>query len=272
MTRFLCLPLLLLFALPTFAQDEPATTTGRSLPRDPAFLMRMKEQLTFDYREIQRVIELLPNDAQTAETLKARQADIAKQLNEVTSELQSLRTPSPNISELLPGTETRLDLPPGTLPVQSGVSGMPSPYPYRAAQVPTPNVPYQVPMPEPLPMGVGMNGYGSVQGGYVPGAIPTTPPSALPFNPANPMTNPYLLEQAQAFETAHWGPRLPRELIEVKESVESLQTEISSLKDTIKTLEKQIQLLTSTVVLLSGPVNERVRDRTRDSEENFNTH
>ena len=266
MKRFLCFTLLCLITLPVFAQEEPTAVTRPSLPRDPALLMRLKEQLTFKSREIQRVLALIPNDSHTTEVLEAEQADLVKQLNEITRELQSLRMTSPNITEQLPGTETRLDLPPGAQPVQPNVQGKPDPYvqmpiqnPYQS--VPVPNNPYPSLMPETIPMGMGMGVYSGVQGGMPVGYLPATPPSALPFNPANPMTNPYLLEQAQAFETAHWGPRLPRELTEVKQSVDSLQKEISSLKDTIKTLETQIQVLNRIVLLLSGPANERLPER-----------
>jgi DNA repair exonuclease SbcCD ATPase subunit len=60
--------------------------------------------------------------------------------------------------------------------------------------------------------------------------------------------------QAPSWE---WGPRLPKELTEVKQSVESLQREITELRELIKRLETQIQLLNRTILLSSERMGER---------------
>jgi cell division protein FtsB len=52
-----------------------------------------------------------------------------------------------------------------------------------------------------------------------------------------------------------WGPRLPKELVELKQSVESMRKEIAELKDTVKALEAQIRLLNQNILL-----SERVKE------------
>ena len=54
---------------------------------------------------------------------------------------------------------------------------------------------------------------------------------------------------ASAWEPTSWGAKLPKELTELKQSVESLQKEVADLKETIKALETQIQLLSRTILL-----------------------
>jgi predicted RNase H-like nuclease (RuvC/YqgF family) len=80
----------------------------------------------------------------------------------------------------------------------------------------------------------------------------------LPYNPipSIPPAAPSWGAPDQQWEMAPFGPRLPKELTEVKQTVESLRKEVSELKETIKVLETQIQLLNRNFLL-----NEKVREK-----------
>lgn len=264
MKRFSYLALLLLIVLPTFAQDEPPVVVEQPLPRDPAFLMRLKEEILNEIRETQRTLRYInPDDTQRFEYFTNRQAGLAKQFNKVVEQLQTLNTPNQNFVDYLPGREVQPPLPGREVPL-SPQAGIQRQQPTYATVPPTP-YPYQ-PYPYhlvPVQEGLSMNGGGGMQGSS---GIPMH--NSTPFSlPENSATNPFLLEQARAWEDAYWGPKLPRELGDVKQSVESLQKEISSLKETIKSLETQIQSL-NRIVLLSGQANERMimMERTKEIE------
>jgi hypothetical protein len=239
MRRFLYLNLLFLIALPLFAQDEPPVLE-QILSRDPATLMRMREQLTFEYRETQRALSAInPNDTQLVETLKTRQADLAKQMNDIVKQLQTLGSSQPGISELPPDMNVRPGLTPG-LPTTQPLS------PITTRQELDRRPPGISPLNEP---GVPV----------IPPGVYPSPQQYMPYPPAynNPPDIPNMPQWGnpppQAWE---WGPRLPKELTEVKQSVESLQKEIADLREIVKRLETQIQLLNRTVLLSSERQNE----------------
>ena len=251
--------MLFLIAISAFAQDEPMPL-GQSLPRDPAFLTRMREQLTFELRETQRQQSIInPNDFQLAEIIRTRQAELARQINDVTSLLQTLG--SPGSGETLPGTGTLNGFPPS---VQQGTPSVQHGLPSRQ--------PVEPGMPPVIPMPGNQNFNNSMPVLPVPGGTyyPPTYGNVPPFEPMMPVPPSWGGPQAQAFDAAPWGPRLPKELAEVKQSVDSLQREIVELKELVRRLETQIQLLNRTVLLLSGErMTERVPapERARENEE-----
>lgn len=232
MTRFLCFPLLFALALPLRAQDvpvePPAPTTppaaaDASLPRDPALLMRLREQVSFELQQTVRMLGVVnPNDP-FVETLKTQQADQTAQLRQITQQLQAVQQ-SPSIGAM----------PPEYPSVRPGIPAIVQPQPdWRRAEsmplmsptnpvqpVPSYQQPYQLPQNFPdmaLP-------------------TPAYPLPVQPYAPSNAIPQYGAADQA-------WGPRLPKELSEMKQSIDSLQKEVGELKETIKALETQIQLL-----------------------------
>jgi len=260
MTRLLCCTLLFLIALPVFAQDEPPTLE-QTLPRDPALLMRMRDQLTLDLQRTQQMLGFVnPNDTQLVENLTTQQADLARQINDVMRQLQTLSTP--NVGTGLSGLDRRpgmmpqglhgtqpsqTDMPPGLLPNQTFSSLQMRQEPVMPPVMPhVPGLQNAMPINPPInPMPGGMMMGGMPPGAYHPPMMPT---------PMEPM-DAHWGNQPHAWDASSWGPRLPRELTEVKQSVESLQKEIVELRGTIKALETQIQLLTRNILL-----SERARE------------
>jgi TolA-binding protein len=242
MTRFFCFPLLFVLALSVFAQEDPTQLgqpqLGQPLLRDPRLLAQERDRITYELQQIQRLIGVIsPDDVQTMNTLKSQQADLVKQLRDITQQTQAgqqIPGMSSNIAEVLPGQiptsvgRAGMNVPPGTeLPPELRNGGGYNPYtPPQTSMLPNPSA-MPMPMPNPpMPM-------------YNP--MPTYNP--IPSAP-QPWNNP-----DRAWESVQWGPRLPQELTEVKQSVESLQKEIADLKETVKSLETQIQLLTRNILL-----------------------
>jgi hypothetical protein len=243
MTRFLCFALLLAIAASLCAQEEPMA--GLSPPRDPAPLLR-REQITRELQQIQRMRSIVnPNDKELIESLDAQQVNLIKQLREIPQQMQPGPLPllnengipqgpmmpptgrmgmpaMPGITDLLPGRETGLetDL---ALPQTPRGNNVPPGFPM-------PQMPDALSNPQQMP------------------AYQATPPQIPPYGGGQ---NWYDQER----EMTYWGPKLPKELTEVKQSVESLKREIAELKDTIKVLETQIQLLNRNIVL-----SERVKE------------
>ena len=94
MSRFLCLSLLCLLPLSVLAQEDPMPTE-RAIPRgNQAFLLRMKTNLTQELKRLQDMLTIIgPNDPQFAEQLKIQQAELTKQIKDVTQQLQAFETP-----------------------------------------------------------------------------------------------------------------------------------------------------------------------------------
>ena len=250
MTRFLCFSLLFLIALPAFAQNEPPSALGQALPRDPAFLMRMREQISQRLQQIQQALTVVnPNDTQLIETLTVQQADLIKQHADVLKELQTVGTGSAVMGSVLPGTDGRSGAMPPSI-VQPTLPSQTLPPPIAR------------PMPESSGTGFPMNPMNPTMGG----PLPITPNMGMPgVQMPNDMRGgiPNWGNPQAVWDTGHWGPRLPRELSDVQQSVESLQKEIAELKELIRKLETQIQLLNRTVLL--ERINEqRMLDRAKD--------
>ena len=252
MKRFLCFTLLFLTALPVFAQDEQPTL----LSRDPAFLTQTRERLSIDLRDTERALSVInPNDTQLVEVLKTRQADLTRQMNDVVRQLQM--PGSPNITERVPpGIETRSPLAPGYQPLQP-VQPLTPPEPPRTEAVMM--SPYTVADPQYVPVSPHVPLPGMPGGAYNPYNPPLYHP-ALPPTPVDPGDRQNFSQWGSQPPTWEWGPRLPRELIEVKQSMESMQREIAAIRGTVKALETQIQLLNRTVLLSSERMNERGKE------------
>ena len=265
MTRLLCLPLLLVFVLPASAQDVPAVLPPL-LPPDSALLTRMKEKLSTELQQIQQMLGVV-SDAQLVETLKTQQADLTKQLLEVTQQMQAEErnpvvrdTRAPEFSQEVPRMQgmfpprTREPVFPTPPPDPRGgsspvIPGMPrNDFNQNPMMPPNPEIPGQFP-------GTPMQGYSPTQpfpgGGYPGGTYPGgTYPGGMGYAPASPWGDP-----DRMWDATPWGPRLPRELVETRQSVESLRKEIADLKETVKALETQIQLLSRNILL------ERVKEK-----------
>ena len=278
MARFLCFTLLFLIALPGLAQDEPLPTLGQALPRDPAFLMRMREQISQKLQHIQQALTVVnPNDTQLIESLAAQQADLIKQHADVLKELQAIGTGNQGMGSVLSGTGSRS----GTIAMPPGTPGTSPPVALQQAQLLPPEILQSLqtqmhtrPVPDSFPPG------------FPPGAgVPINPmmgnPPYPPLNNGMPMQGmsgvpmpndgmgvmPTWGNPQATWDAPYWGPRLPKELTEVKQSVESLQREIGGLRETIKNLETQIQLLNHTVLLLSERLSGQTSERVRGNEE-----
>jgi len=252
MTRFLCFSLTLLFALPAFAQNESAPA-GLDLPQDPAQLMRLREDLTFQIQEVQRLLSFVnPSDTRTTETLQTRQAELTQQLRSVIDQMQ---TAAPSGT----GRNTGMMSPPGmpsglpqSLPVQSlwGQGGMNGHMPPGMID-PTMNMSRNAEMP------------GMPTSGMMQGTMPNPPMQAYPpagmIAPVPPIPAHWMNQTPPGWGVQTPGATqeasLPKELTDMKQTVEALRREISELKETVKSLETQIQLLNRNIVL-----SERVRE------------
>ena len=253
MTRFLCFPLLFVLALPVISQDTLLPGSGRALvdteastlPRDPALLMRMREQIS---RELQNTLRMLsyvnPNDTQLVETLTTQQTELSKQLREISEQMQS-GTPPTQFSSMPSSRDVPQDMFLSAPPTErQGITQMMSQLRERQTlepMIPSQNsarMPPSVPeMPVPLPQDMNR-----------------TPPVIPMYNlPVYGGQN--WADQDRAWEATPWGPRLPKELTDMKQSIDSLQKEVGELKDTIKALETQIQLLSRNILL-----NEKVKE------------
>ena len=209
MTRFLPFSLLLLLALSLFAQSEQVPS-GQTLPQSPALLTRMREQLTLELQQTQRMLGFVnPNDTQLVATLKAQQTELTKQLRDITQQIQADSPVTSSIGEVLPDISRQ----------------------------PIPSFP-SIRNLDPLP---------GMPTGYQNPAF-SAPPAIPSYNavPLQPSPSNWINQEQQLWDML---PSLPKELIEVKQSVESLQKEIADLKETIKALETQIQLLNRTILL-----------------------
>ena len=244
MTRLLFVPLLFVLVFPIFAQEEPAGL-GQPLLRDPRILSQERERITLELQQTQRLIGLInPNDVQTMDVLKTQQTELVKQLRDLTQQMQS--------GPLSYGTISVQEVPPGRVsqPVirpEIVGSGM-SPVPGAVSPLPLEQMSR---MPD-VPVGMPLNGYQTIPN--APPAPPLQMPNSpsMPFYPpvpAAPNPMPNWTDRDQTWEAGQWGPRLPKELTEMKQSIEALRKEIADLKETNKALETQVQLLIRNILL-----------------------
>jgi len=255
MTRLLCFTFVLLLSLPVFAQETPVPM-GMELPQDPAYLMRLREDITLQIQETQRILGLVnPSDTRTIDTLRIQQAELTQQLRDV---IQQLQTAAP------PGMGRNAGMTPPGMPPMS-----------VQQQLPTQQ------MPSWGAAGIGMGGTGgtvspvmtdpNLMYGYsnvdpMTGQPLTAPPAMMPTPimpsalPGMPPFSPPAQWGGMGVPNPAWGGTaqetvLPRELTEVKQTLDTLRREVSELKELIKTLETRVQLLNRDLML-----NERLRE------------
>jgi hypothetical protein len=211
----------------------------------------MREQFTVELQQIQQMLGIV-TDPQLVETLKTQQAELTKQLLEVTQQMQTReKLPNTRAPEFYPAQppEPVVSMPPLPRGERAGSLDplMSKNDPNQNRWVPMrPEMPGQPPIP-PMP-GSAMQGYNSTP--PFPGGVGSAP---------SPWGDP-----DRMWEATPWGPRLPKELVETKQSVESLRREIADLKETVRALETQIQLLCRNILL------ERMKEKENGSKENVN--
>ena len=258
MTRILCFPLLLAFTLPLFAQEPPVpaqtdppipatvpepASLGQVLPRDPLLLMQLRERLARELQQTQQTLSVInPNDTLLVETLKTQQARLAKEIRDITQQMQTASLgDSPGIGERLPGqfqTNPQSGRTPPMPPTQGGLI-----VPEMPQTMPSGQFPGQPMMSQNPPASYGSNPF-----------YPNPPYSPIPASPYYGST-PYGIPNWSDQGVVSWGPKLPEELTGVKQSIEALKKEVSDLKEMVKTLETQIQLLNRNFLLI-----EKVRE------------
>jgi len=261
MTRFLCSTLLFLVAIPLCAQEG---SLERQFPRsNQAVLLQTKQQLTRDLQQVQQMLGLIPpSETQITEMLKGQQEDLTKQIKDVTQQLQAFEVPAGEVPK-------DAAAPPQGMPGIQGMPGMmPPPLPRPQDMMPNmQSMPPGMPMPN-MSGGMGM----PMQTPSRPPLSDVIPMQAPPqYNPPYPMDGmggmmmpgtPNWGDMSQAWDTSPWGARpasSSRDVLEMKQSIDSLRKEIADLKDTVKTLETQIQLLNRNIVL-----SERARTNSVD--------
>ncbi|MDR0338527.1 MAG: hypothetical protein LBI18_15755 [Planctomycetaceae bacterium] len=213
------------------------------LPRmNPAILLRMRQQLTFELQQTQRTLGFIdPNDKQLAASLQEQQAELTNQLKEINTQLKAqgipienqepstelpteTRTLTPKTTNIVPETTTPLSSDPNLL-IQRRENSATGSTTSKETQLPL-----QSPFQSVPGFGNSLN-IPAVESGHL---LPT------PF------------DQDQAWSDSPWVPKPSKELAELKQTVDSLRKEITDLKETVKALETQIQLLNRNI-LLSQP-------------------
>jgi DNA repair exonuclease SbcCD ATPase subunit len=213
--------------------------------------MQMRERTASQLQQVQQMLGYVnPNDPLFG-NLQTQQAELAKQLREITQQIQMVGQQPPDMQNLS-GRDRDFPAmpisPPTAQPGMGGMEGMPG----RGNTVLPPD-PYVMPglrhpsrqeMPSPMP-----NNPNSLHPGQ-PHDFPYAPTPTTPSGVPNWASSPWESNQERPWEPTPWGPRLPRELSEVKQSIEFLQRKVAELKETVKALETQIQLLNRNILLL----------------------
>ncbi|MDR0870981.1 MAG: hypothetical protein LBN39_09330 [Planctomycetaceae bacterium] len=201
---------------PVYQNSAPA------LPRmNPAVLMKMRNDLTFELQNTQRTLGLIdPGDTELKKTLSEQQSELVNQLKDINTQLKSQGIP-------LDGEDA---------PAGMGMSGLPGLPQKRETLMGGGAFP---PNPAGLPA--------------LNSGLPLTSQPMMP-QPGQilPQTPPQPFDQDHAWNNSPWVPQPSKELTELKQTVESLRSEIGSLKESVKALETQIQLLNRNI-LLSQP-------------------
>ncbi|MDR2706123.1 MAG: hypothetical protein LBC02_10125 [Planctomycetaceae bacterium] len=233
-------------------EPSPSTAILPMLPRmNPAVLLRMRQQLTFELQQTQRTLGFIdPNDKQLTASLQEQQAELTNQLKEINAQLKSQGIPienqeppannlAPKATDIVTETATPLPVNPDLLIQRRENSGTKPITPNTGTELTTPQDPSK-PVTSPIP----------------PFQPPFPPIPGIGTNPmnnpesANPLPTPF--DQDQAWADSPWVPKPSKELSELKQTVDSLRKEITDLKENIKALETQIQLLNRNI-LLSQP-------------------
>ncbi len=217
----LILSSLFCFATSLVAQEQETAPTLP--PMNPAQLLRMRHDLTFQLQESQRVLALVgQEDKQLLELHQSQQKEIIEQLKDIETQLKAQSVPPAMSGGAMPSQVSPRP------PVSSGVPPLPPNF-----QMLNPMLP-----PRTLP-GTPGPGSGMSQQRIAP-AI--SPPSEFDQR----------LDPNQAWANSPWAGQPSKEWAEMKNTVEALRQEISELKTTVKALETQIQLLNRNI-LLSQP-------------------
>lgn len=233
---------------PSIPVQPPYQPSGAGLPRvNPAVLLKMRNDLSFELQNVQRTLGLIdPNDAELKKTLTEQQAELVSQLKDINTQMQAQGLAADGDVPALPGQ-------PGVLPTAPKKADT-----LMGGGVDANNwlIQQQLQPQRPAPRYPGMGS------GIEPGSLAGLPPNFSAPNPARdamPQTPPgYMpytpqpIDQERAWANSAWGPQPTKELTDLKQTVESLRTEISTLKESVKALETQIQLLNRNI-LLSQP-------------------
>ena len=262
MSQSLRAPLLVLLAIslfasllaPLFAEDEiipltspPATPpSAQTQPRNAALLGQLRDKFTRELQQTQRLLGVAtPDDTTYIDDLKIRQAELSKQLREVMLELQALNSPNARSEVSTPSTAKTAPLTTPSMTrsaisdLPSTTSGIPQDNPNPTAPMPTMYPPMYSNVP-PMPSGPGL---------YSKNSENRVPTPYLGHGQLSGQDAPPWYAPEQPWDTPTWGPRPPKELLEVKQTVESLRKDVAELKDTIKALETQIHLLSRNILL-----------------------
>jgi len=243
MTRLIYFSLLLLLtALPLFAQED--TATNRPLPFDhpmlpgnQAVLMQMQQKLTRELQQVQQMLSVIPStETQFINTLQTQQAELTRQIRDISQQLQASGM-SPESAALPLGMMPPRSMPEPlpNVPRSPEPTWMPAPPTAGPAQPPVPAQPQPYTIMPAVPP----------QSPYTPGMIAPGMPT---WNDPNP-----------TWGNPPWGTNTSastKELTEMKQSIESLRKEVAELKETVKALETQIQLLNRNILL-----SERAREQ-----------
>lgn len=225
----------------------PANGMG-SMGMPPAMLLKMRNQLTFEYQQTQRTLGFIdPADTQLIATLKAQQEELLSQLKSINAQLSAQGIPGTNDSAPGLTPDSPSNVPPNSNLPGAKASGT------DPSQMDDPNLliqrrqmpPGMMPPPSEMP------GMASMPG--MP-AMPSMREPAVPLPPL-PTTEPGIpteFDQDQAWADSPWAPQPSKELNQMKQSVELLRKELAEMKESIKALEVQIQLLNKNI-LLSQP-------------------
>jgi hypothetical protein len=245
-------------AEPPLQPEPPRPSVMPMVPRmNPAMLLKMRTQLTFELQQTQRALGFIdPNDQQITTTLKDQQAELTSQLKEINEQLRtqgisadngesiptvSVAPPIESIKPVPPKTE--VPTLPGGLPDSNLLIQQREPYsPYPPYSPVTNSVP-------PSPISGTTIPKAAIPGQKMPDAIAA---NSGVFPP--PLQSPTGFDQDQAWANSPWVPQPSKELTELKLTVDSLRKEISEMKENVKTLETQIQLLNRNI-LLSQPTS-----------------
>ena len=272
MFRLFCVSLLLTLAVSlcnqTLYRQKVFAQQDIRFVDDQVLLRQMQDDITRQLQETQKMLGLVgQHDRQLSETLQAQQADLIRQLRDV---IQHLQPP--------PGGESRL---PREAERSTGLAGKKTeegtPGRFNDSRVSDSRVDDSrvIIHPNTMDRMTGrwpeMSGRTTMPRGL--GAEVSNPPDANPtddlmppYDPT-PLANPFPHQQPNPFserlqqemerrqnqhrelDSLSWGPRLPREIVEMRQSLEALRREVGELQETIKALETQIQLLNRNILL-----------------------
>jgi len=235
---------------------------GTGLP--PQMLEPIRSNLMAELKNVQNMLTIVDskNDPQFSEHLKNRQADLLKQVQDIDSQLKSPAA-SPGG---LPGAILTPPPPPQGVPVNVSPF-LSAPVPMQEKMSPvnppmSPTAPLSPVLPNPnaekirnLEIAVqqlrvagqqGLADQAQIQIEQLKAAAIPAPviPQPIPFNPEN------------AAFASPWMTQPSKEIVDLKNTVESLRSEIQELGTAIKALEVQLQILNRNSIHESGRLDQ----------------